>query len=125
MGLVAFKELGRVTPVAATAVGSADTLVTNDADYDTIVKRIIIHNVHTAEVTAYLCVVPDNAAQVATATDDERFFAIPIDAGGTAILNSDDLSIPLNDTNDTVQIYASVTNKLNAVAFGYVFDDQE
>lgn len=125
MALVAFKELGRVTPVTATAVGTADTLVTNDANYDTIVKRITIYNSHTSAVTVTLCFVPDNAAQVATADANDVFWSQSIAADDTLILNSDDLSKPLTDTNDTIQVYASVGSKINIMADGYVFDDQE
>lgn len=123
MGLIA-KELGRITPVTATTVGGAQTLVTNATTLDTFVGNIILRNEHTSAVTVNICIVLDTGGAVATADDDDVALTISVDAADFVTLGPDDLRIMLRDTNDTIQVYASVASKINAFAYGFTFTDQ-
>ena len=122
MGLIA-KELGRAL-INATAEGSADTIVTNLTTLDTIITQITMFNAHTIAVTVTLCRVPDAALSVGTDDAEDVFWKQSIAAGDTEILGSQDAKVPLTDTNDTLQAYASIADKVNIFCDGFTFPDQ-
>lgn len=120
MGMI-LRELGRVAYVTATAVGTADTLVTNAASLDTVVSHVVLYNSHSAAITVTLCTVPDSAGSVGTGDANDVYWSQSVPAGDTYTV---DIPIYLRDTNDTVQVYVGTGSKVNAYAFGYTMADQ-
>lgn len=120
MGMI-LKELGRVAYVTETAVGTANTLVTNATTLDTVVSHVIIHNTHTSAITVTLCKVPASGGAAGTADINDEYWQQSIAASDTRTV---DLPVYMTATNDTLQIYASVADKINAYAFGYTMPDQ-
>lgn len=117
------RELGRLT-VAQTTIGNAEALVTNPTTKDTIVTKITIYNSDTVARTVTLCRVLDNAGAVAVAVAGDVFWSQSVDAGDTQIIGYGDMSVPLTDTNDTIQVYASAANVVNVFADGFTLSDQ-
>jgi hypothetical protein len=123
MALLA-KRLGKAL-INATAVDTADTIVTNTSGVDTIITHIHLYNAHSVAVTVTLCQVDDSAGSVGTAASTDIFFVYSIPAGESIILGSADCKIVLLDTNDTLQAYASEADKVNIFAYGFTMTDQE
>ena len=122
MGLLA-KELGRVL-VTGSNYATANTLVTNATQKDTIITKITLYNDHTADVTVTLCRVLNNAGAVAVGVVTDIFWSQTINTKDTLILGHTDVSIPLIGTNDTIQVYADVASKVNVFADGFTLADQ-
>ncbi len=120
MGLIA-KQLGKVAYVTATTVGTAQTLVTNATTLDTICAAITMHNTDTVTNIMTICRVAADGGMVDTADINDEIWQQSIAASDTEIF---DVPIPLNDTNDTIQVYTSVANKVNCWADGYTQTDQ-
>ena len=122
MGLIA-KRLGKAC-INATTVGTADKIVTNATTKDTIITAIQLYNVHTVAVTVTLCVVDDNALAVGTAAATDVIWSYSMAAGRNILLGTEDLKLVLTDTNDTLQAYASVADKVNIWVWGFTMADQ-
>jgi len=121
MGMI-LKELGRTAAyITGTATGSADTLVTNAASLDTVVSHVVLYNSHTSAIEVTLCTVPDAAASVGTDDAYDIYWSEEVPAGSSYTV---DIPIYLRDTNDTLQVFAGTTGKVNAFAFGYTMADQ-
>ena len=106
--------------INATATGSADTIVTNATNTDTFITNIILHNSHTEAITVTLCHVEDNVNAVGTDSVTSEFFQQSIAASDTVFLSAKggDAIIILEDTNDTLQAYASIADKVNIFVYG-------
>lgn len=106
--------------INATASGSADTIVTNPTATDTLITSIVLHNTHTSAVTVTLCHVEDSTGSVGTDAVTNEFFQQSIAASDTVFLSAKggDAIIILEDTNDTLQAYASTADKVNIFVYG-------
>lgn len=122
MGLIA-KELGRAQ-VAGSNYATADPLVINPTQTDTIITKITLYNSHSAAVQITLCRVLNNAGSVGTATVADIFFNQSIAAYDTVILGHTDVSVPLVGTNDSLQAYADSASKINVFVDGFTLSDQ-
>ncbi len=117
------KQLGK-GQVAATTVGTADALVTNLTTKDTSVDYIMLFNTHSSDVTVTLCQVNDNAGSAGTPAATDVFYEKVLPTKKSVLLGRQDILVMLADTGDTLNAYASVTNKINYWVYGAVMDDQ-
>ncbi len=117
------KQLGK-GQVAATTVGTANALVTNLTTKDTSVDFIMLFNTHTVDVTITLCQVNDNAGVAGTPALTDVFYEKVLPTRKSVLLGKQDVMVLLTDTGDTLNAYASVTNKINYWIYGAVMDDQ-
>lgn len=104
--------------ITGTASGTATTVCANIAGEDATVTVLTAYNQHTSAVDLYLLRVPDNAGAVGTGTDGDIFKYWSVPPKGTKILGPEDIKIPLNDTNDTIQAWVSVASKITVWADG-------
>ena len=118
------KALAEGVSVTAITVGAADTIYANVSGEDTTIVNIIAYNKHTSAVDLYLLRTPDNSEAVGTPDADDIFYYKSIPAKGSVMLGPEDIKIQLNDTNDTLKAYASVTAVVNVWAFGWVQPSQ-
>ena len=117
------KQLGK-GQIAGTTVGTADALVTNLTTKDTSVDFVMLFNTHTSSVTVTLCQVNDNAGSPGTPAATDVFYEKVLPTRKSVLLGKQDLMVLLTDTGDTLNGYASVTNKINYFVYGAVMDNQ-
>lgn len=111
--------------ITGTATGSATTIVTNISGEDATIASISAYNQHTSAVDLYLCRVFDAAGAVGTDTANDIIFHKSLPSKGSLLLNSPgDIKIQMNDTNDTLQAWASVASKINVWVDYIVEQDQ-
>ena len=117
------KCLGKAL-ITGTATGSATTVYANISGEDCTITCITAYNQHTVAVDLYLCRVFDNAGAVGTDTANDIIFYSSVAAKGSVFLGPEDIKIQMNDTNDTLQAWASVGSKINIWADGIHEPDQ-
>lgn len=113
--------MGKVAYITATTVGSAQTLVTNVTTLDTLVTSVTMHNTDTSAITCTICRVAASGGNVDTADINDEIWQQSVAASDTEVF---DIPQPLNDTNDTIQVYAGTGSKINCWADGFTFPDQ-
>lgn len=122
MGLIS-KELAR-TQIVGTVIGSADVIYTNLTTKDAIITKITMHNTHSSAIAVTLLRVLDSAGVAGAPATTDAFWFQSIPAYDTVILGSDDLTLPLTDTGDTLQAFAATTAKVNIFVDGWTQPDQ-
>ncbi len=120
MGMI-LHELGRVTYVTATTVGTAQTLYEMVASLDACVTHVIMHNTDTSAIVVTLCTVPDTGGSADTPDINDEYWQQSIPASGTRVA---DIPIYLRDTGDKVVIYAASATKINAYVMGFTMPTQ-
>jgi len=120
LGLIS-KQLGKVAYITQTTVGAAETIVTNATTLDTVVTAITFHNTHSSAIVCTVCRVAASGGSVDTADINDEVWQQSVAASDTAVY---DVPIPLNDTNDTIQVYAATASKVNCWADGFTLPDQ-
>jgi len=111
------ERLGKAL-ITGTATGSATTVATNITGEDMTITSIMAYNQHTSAVDLYLCQVDDATAEVGTDTANDIFYYRSLAAKESLFLGPEDIKIQMNDTNDTLQAWASVASKVNVWAYG-------
>lgn len=120
MGLIG-KQLGKVAYITATAVGSAQTLITNPTTLDTIVTSITFHNTDTSAIVCTICRVANSGGSADTADINDEIWQQSVDPSDTALY---DVPFAMRDTNDTVQVYADTGSKINCWGDGFTLPTQ-
>ncbi len=110
--------------IAATTVGTANALVTNLIGFDTSVDYIMLFNTHTSSVTVTLLHVNDNAGVAGTPAATDVWYEKSLPTRKSILFGRQDIMIMLNDTGDTLNAYASSTNKINYFVYGAKMTDQ-
>ncbi len=120
MGTI-IKELGRLTYITATTVGTAQSIWTNTTGLDSCVSHIIMHNTNTSAIVVTICKVPGAGGVADTADINDEIWQQSIAASDTEVF---DVPLYLTVTGDSVQMYVDVASKVNAIALGLTYPDQ-
>jgi hypothetical protein len=99
----------------------AAPIYTNAASTVTHVKGILLHNTNITTPAEFgLHIVPDVAGAVGAASLSNRIANFMLDPGETLLfpLSISDWAVPLTDTNDTLQAWASLAGEVTALVVG-------
>ena len=112
MSLVMTKVKGTIE---ATAIASADTLITNASTYDTFSGSFIFYNTHTSSVNVYVAAVNQSGGSPGTPATSDIIWSAQLkevtDVGNNWAVF--DVTQALTTTNDTLVVYASTTDVVN------------
>lgn len=100
--------------VSARVTDSATAFLTRGASNDLIAKLVRLHNTDESAITVNVWVAANDGGSARSVADDDAYQAakVSVDPDDTVYVALDD---KLTAENDTVQLMAGTTNKVNAV----------
>ena len=109
--------------IVGTNYGNADTYITNASGFDNFITQITLVNTDSSAIIVTILRVPPTSgggADTADINDVWHTVSVPGAAGVNYGIRIIDVPFTLHETNETLQLYAGTTDKVNCFIDGVI-----